>query len=122
MDKLYIIKMIEESESKIEDYYRFLLEIEKIIEHDETVNIFYFHIVLEQEKKTFSKCKKTLIEYIYRKMIWVMRLVENFEESIDDKYKKELEKFYNTPVIDYNFYKRTLIDYNFYKRTREIYI
>ncbi len=122
MDKLYIIKMIEESESKIEDYYRFLLEFEKIIEHDETVNIFYFHIVLEKEKKTFSKCKKTLIEYIYRKMIWVMRLVENFEESIDDKYKKELEKFYNTPVIDYNFYKRTLIDYNFYKRTREIYI
>jgi hypothetical protein len=113
MDKLYIIKMIEESDSKIEDYYRFLLEIEKIIEHDETVNIIYFHIVLEKEKKTFSKCKKKLIEFIYRKMIWVMRLVENFEESIDDKYKKELEKFYNTPVIDYDFYKRTREDYNY---------
>ena len=46
-------------------------------------------------------------------MIWVMRLVENFEESIDDKYKKELEKFYNTPVIDYDFYKRTREDYNY---------
>jgi hypothetical protein len=114
MDKLYIIKMIEESDSKIEDYYRFLLEIEKIIEHDETVNISYFHIVLEKEKKAFSKCKKKLIEFIYRKMIWVIRLVENFEESIDDKYKKELEKFYNTPVIDYNFYKRTRENY---KRT-----
>ena len=88
MDKLYIIKMIEKSDSIIEDHYRFLLEIEKIIEHDETVNIIYFHIVLEKEKKTFSKCKKDLIELIYRKMIWVMRLVENFEESIDDKYKK----------------------------------
>ena len=105
--------MIEESDSKIEDYYRFLLEIEKIIEHDETVNIIYFHIVLEKEKKTFSKCKKKLIEFIYRKMIWIMRLVENFEESIDDKYKKELEKFYNTPVIDYDFYKRTREDYNY---------
>ena len=58
MDKLYIIKMIEESESKIEDYYRFLLEIEKIIEHDETVNIFFFHIVLEQEKKLFLNVRR----------------------------------------------------------------
>ena len=45
-------------------------------------------------------------------MMWVMCLVVNFEESTDDKYKKELEKFNNTPVIDYNFFKRT----------REIYI
>jgi hypothetical protein len=117
MDKLHIIKMIEEIESRIEDYYRFLLEVEKIIERDKTIDIIYFHLVLENYEKTFSKCKKKLIEFIYRKMILIMCLVENFEES-DDKYKKELEKFYNTPVIDYNFYKRTLIDYHFYKRTR----
>ena len=58
MDKLYIIKMIEKDDSLIEDYYRFLLEIEKIIEYDKTINIIYFHIVLEKDKKLFLNVRR----------------------------------------------------------------
>jgi len=107
MDKLYIIKMIEKGDSLIEDYYRFLLEIEKIIKYDEAINIIYFHDILEKDKKTFSKCKEVLIELIHRKMMWITQLVVDFEESTDDKYKKELDIFVKTQVIDYEYYKRT---------------
>ena len=50
MDKLYIIKMIEKGDSLIEQHYKTILEIEKIIEHEETMNIIYFHDVLEGKK------------------------------------------------------------------------
>ena len=58
MDKLYIIKMIEKYDSLIEDYYRFLLEIEKIIEYDKTIDIIYFHDILERKKKLFLNVRR----------------------------------------------------------------
>jgi hypothetical protein len=40
-------------------------------------------------------------------MMWITQLVVDFEESTDDKYKKELDIFVKTQVIDYEYYKRT---------------
>jgi hypothetical protein len=101
MDKLYIIKMIEKGDSLIEHSYKTILELE------ETMDIIYFHDTLEEIKRLLSTCKENLIELIHKKMMWITQLVVNFEESTDDKYKKELDIFVKTPVIDYEYYKRT---------------
>ena len=42
--------------------------------------------------------KENLIKTIDEKMCWITELVVNYEDSIDDKYSKELEKYVNTPV------------------------
>ena len=39
-----------------------------------------------------------LIKATDKKNYWITHLVVNFEESIDNKYSKELKEYVNTPV------------------------
>ena len=62
------------------------------------MDIIYLHDTLEERKSLLTMYKEMLIGVIDRKMFWITHLVVNFEDSIDDKYSKELEEYVNTPV------------------------
>ena len=92
MDKLYIIEMIEKGDSCIEQINKIILDLET------SMNIIYFHDTLEEKKRLLTTYKEMLIKATDKKIYWITHLVINFQESIDNKYSKELKEYVNTPV------------------------
>ena len=64
---------------------------------ESSMDIIYFHNTLEESKRLLTMYKEILIKTKVKRMYWIIELVVNYENSIDDKYSKELEKYINTP-------------------------